>query len=74
MPFDNPLDAGSNCSLPAGGTNPDYTGTGYDYAVVVPADGGNVYVYDPTFCPVGGGYGCGRPLQHRRQPLRCKRV
>lgn len=59
MPFNDTLDPGSNSSLPAGGTNPDYTGTGYDYAVVVPADGGKVYIYDPTFCPVGGGYGSG---------------
>jgi hypothetical protein len=59
MPFNDTLNPGSNTSLPTGGTNPDYTGTGYDYAVVVPADGGSVYIYDPTFCPVGGGYGSG---------------
>lgn len=59
MPYNDPLNPGTNNSLPAGGTNPDYTGTGYDYAVEVPSAGGSVYVYDPTFCAVGQGYGSG---------------
>jgi hypothetical protein len=56
MPFNDTLNPGSN---PSGGTNPDYTGKGYDYAVEVPANGGKVYVFDPTFCPVGGALGSG---------------
>ena len=56
MPYNDTLNPGSN---PLGGTNPDYTGKGYDYAVEVPANGGAVYIFDPTFCPVGGGYGSG---------------
>ncbi|MBF6604318.1 MAG: hypothetical protein IVW53_01870 [Chloroflexi bacterium] len=56
MPYNDTLNPGTN---PAGGTNPDYTGKGYDYAVEVPANGGSVYVFDPTFCPVGGSYGSG---------------
>jgi Flp pilus assembly protein TadG len=30
--------------------NTDYKATGYDYTVVVPADGATVWVFDPTFC------------------------
>ncbi len=55
-PYNDPLNPGSNS---AGGTNPDYAVNGepYNYQVVVPANGGAVYIFDPTFCPVGGGYG-----------------
>jgi hypothetical protein len=55
-PYNDPLDPGSNTS---GGTNPDYDSVPYNYQVVVPANGGAVYIFDPTFCPVGGGYGVG---------------
>ena len=55
-PYNDPLHPGTN---PYGGTNPNYDPAGYNYAVVVPANGGNVYIFDPTFCPVGGGLGSG---------------
>ncbi len=55
-PFNDTLNPGSNS---AGGTNPDFSPKGYDYAVEVPADGGNIYIYDPDFCVVGGGLGSG---------------
>ncbi|MDQ6795027.1 MAG: pilus assembly protein TadG-related protein [Chloroflexota bacterium] len=55
-PYNDFLNPGSN---PQGGSNPDYDPTGYDYAVEVPANGGSVYVFDPTFCPVGSGFGSG---------------
>jgi Flp pilus assembly protein TadG len=55
-PYNDPLDPGSNT---AGGTNPDYDSVPYNYQVVVPSNGGKVYIFDPTFCPVGGGYGVG---------------
>ncbi|MGH2512855.1 MAG: pilus assembly protein TadG-related protein [Candidatus Limnocylindrales bacterium] len=56
MPLNDPLHPGTNAY---GGTNPDYDPAGYNYAVVVPAAGGSVYVFDPTFCAVGGGLGTG---------------
>jgi Flp pilus assembly protein TadG len=34
-------------------SNPSYTAEGYDYTVVVPADGGKLYIFDPTFCGLG---------------------
>jgi hypothetical protein len=55
-PFNDTLNPGSNT---AGGTNPDYDSVPYNYEVVVPSNGGAVYIFDPTFCPVGGGYGVG---------------
>jgi Flp pilus assembly protein TadG len=57
-PLNDTLNPGSNS---AGGTNPDFAANGepYNYDVVVPANGGTVYIFDPTFCPVGGGYGVG---------------
>ena len=61
MPYNDPLHPGSNTY---GGTNPDYDPAGYNYAVVVPANGGNAYVFDPTFCPVGGGVGTGDHYNH----------
>ncbi|HYC07829.1 MAG TPA: pilus assembly protein TadG-related protein, partial [Candidatus Binatia bacterium] len=51
-PYNDPLNPGSNS---AGGTNPDFSAKGYDYAVEVPSDGGNIYIFDPDFCVVGGG-------------------
>ena len=59
MPYNDTLNPGSNSAPRPAGQNPDYTGTGYDYAVSVPANGGSIYVYDPTFCPVGGGSSSG---------------
>jgi hypothetical protein len=56
MPYNDTLNPGSN---PQGGTNPDYSAKGYDYAVEVPAAGGKVWIFDPTFCPVGSGLGTG---------------
>jgi Flp pilus assembly protein TadG len=55
-PLNDTKNPGSNTS---GGTNPDYDPVPYNYAVVVPSNGGSVYIFDPTFCPVGGGYGVG---------------
>jgi Putative Flp pilus-assembly TadE/G-like len=55
-PLNDTLHPGSNTS---GGTNPDYDPVPYNYEVVVPVSGGNVYIFDPTFCPVGGGVGTG---------------
>ncbi len=55
-PYNDTLNPGSNT---AGGTNPDYDSVPYNYEVVVPANGGAVYIFDPTFCPVGGGFGTG---------------
>jgi hypothetical protein len=55
-PYNDTLNPGSNS---AGGTNPDFSPKGYDYAVEVPAAGGNIYIYDPDFCVVGGGLGSG---------------
>ncbi len=55
-PYNDFLHPGTNAY---GGTNPDYDPTGYNYAVEVPANGGSVYVFDPTFCPVGSGFGSG---------------
>jgi Flp pilus assembly protein TadG len=39
--------------------NPEYNASGYSYTVVIPSDGGAVYVFDPTFCAENGGYGEG---------------
>jgi len=55
-PLNDTLHAGSNTH---GGTNPDYDPVPYNYAVIVPANGGSVYIFDPDFCAVGGGYGTG---------------
>ena len=33
--------------------NPNYNAKGYFYTVVIPKDGGAVYVFDPTFCALG---------------------
>jgi len=55
-PYNDTLNPGTNS---AGGTNPDYSPKGYDYAVEVPANGGNIYIFDPGFCVVGGGLGSG---------------
>jgi len=55
-PYNDTLNPGSNSS---GGTNPDFSAKGYDYAVEVPVSGGNIYIYDPDFCVVGGGLGTG---------------
>ena len=60
-PYNDPLHPGSNTY---GGTNPDYDPAGYNYAVVVPSNGGSVYIFDPTFCPVGGGLGTGDHYNH----------
>ncbi len=55
-PYNDTLNPGSNS---AGGTNPDFSPKGYDYAVEVPADGGSIYLFDPDFCVVGDQIGTG---------------
>jgi hypothetical protein len=56
IPFNDPDHSlGTNSS---GGTNPSFDQSGYNYAVELPA-GGDIYVYDPTACAVGGGHGTG---------------
>jgi hypothetical protein len=42
----------------AGGTNPDFDPSGYDYAVQLPS-GGSIYIFDPTACAVGDQLGTG---------------
>jgi hypothetical protein len=55
-PYNDPLNPKSNSY---GGTNPNYDPNGYNYEVEVPAAGGAVYIFDPTFCAVTGGKGSG---------------
>ncbi len=55
-PYNDTLNPGSGQN---GATNPDYDPVPYNYEVVVPGNGGAVYIFDPTFCPVGGGFGVG---------------
>ena len=40
-------------------TNPEYNANGFTYTVIIPSDGGAVYVFDPTFCAENGSYGEG---------------
>jgi hypothetical protein len=42
----------------AGGTNPDFDPSGYNYAVQLPS-GGSIYIFDPTACAVGDQLGTG---------------
>ncbi len=55
-PYNDTLNPGTNS---AGGTNPDFSPKGYDYAAEVPVDGGSIYIFDPDFCVVGDQMGTG---------------
>lgn len=44
---------------PRPAANADYDPKGYDYEVDIPANGGTVYVFDPTFCATSSGPGGG---------------